>query len=378
MFDNMFNDPVYKIDKNLFPTKFEERAEKEVKKKKKRGLFNRRVSNEEMKFEEERQKRLQMTPYERQKEELDKVLLINAYSDSSPWINRVAVVLQPLVEMAQTFLYAIRATFNVFTWQDPALCFWLCFLSLPLALILYLAPYRILFFVWGTYWIGPQNYLLRVYKESSPGYEPPDFDLVVKKKKIDKADNAVGEPRFFSSDAPGNQQIRFRNIDPTHVKQIVVPSNVLKYNRFYDWPPEPEYARVYASPPPKNLVSPGFLDDLGSVQSSHRGYDEGSEATYVFDQAARLDPNTAKKKKKKGFRKVTSKIRKGQRKTLDFVEQTGGAVKASTEKTARITSKAVKRSGKEAKRAAKGTRNFLGLRRRKKAQGYTETDDDYY
>ena len=72
----MFDDQVYKIDKKLFPTRLDENAEKEIKKKKKRGLFNRRVSDEEQKLEEERQKRLQMTPYEKQKEELDKVLLM--------------------------------------------------------------------------------------------------------------------------------------------------------------------------------------------------------------------------------------------------------------------------------------------------------------
>jgi len=373
MFNHMFDDPVYKIDKNLYSSKLEETTEKEIKNKSKRGFFNRRVSNEEIKLEEERQKRLQMTPYERQKEELDKVLLINAYSHSNPWINRVAIVLQPLVEMAQTFLYAIRATFNVFTWQDPVLCFWLCLLGLPLALILYLLPYRILFFIWGTYWIGPQNYLLRIYKESRPGYEPPDFDLVVKKKKIEKIDD-LSEPQFFSSEAPGNQQIRFRNIDPTQVKQIVVPSNVLTHNRFYDWPPEPEYARAYASPPPENLEEPGFVDDPESVHSGSRHHDEFSEATYFYNQATRLNSSVfnKKKKKKRGFRKVASKINMGKRRA-----QTREAAKPSTEKTAKISSKAVKRTNKEANRVAKGKGNFLRLRRRKKANSDFDVDDDY-
>lgn len=290
--------------------------------------------------------------------------------------------MQPLLEMAQTVLCAFRAGFNVMTWQDPVLCFWLCFLGPPLAFFLYVFPYRIIAFVAGIYWIGPQNYFLRVYRENRPGYEPPNFDLVVKKKKIEKVED-FQEMQFFSSESPGNQQIRFRNIDPQQVKQIVVPSNVLMYNRFYDWPPEPEYARVYASPPPKNLITPGYADDETD------GYE--SDATFIFDQAARNNP-TVKKKKKKGFRKVTSKIKKGTRATIGGVEQvvmpvlqgteqvfgsTAGATVGAMKGTAKITKNVVIGTGKQAKSAAKGTGNFLRLRR-KKSRDYSESDDDYY
>merc|ERR1712238_564005 len=136
------------------------------KKKKKRGLFNRRVSSTELKEEEERQRRLQMTPFERRQDEMDKVLLINQYSHSNPWINRVALVMQPMVEIAQAFLFALRAVFNVFTWQDPILCFWICFVGPFLAVLLYIAPYRILLGMTGVYVIGPQNFVLRLYRET--------------------------------------------------------------------------------------------------------------------------------------------------------------------------------------------------------------------
>jgi hypothetical protein len=80
LFYHMFDDQVYKIDKNLFPTRLDEKTEKDIldarKKKKKRGLFNRRVSAQELQEEEERHKRLQLTPYERRQDEMDKVLLM--------------------------------------------------------------------------------------------------------------------------------------------------------------------------------------------------------------------------------------------------------------------------------------------------------------
>jgi len=73
----MFDNQVYKVDKNVFPTKLDKNKNTEVKKKKKRGLFNRKQAIEdEKKEEEERLKRMQMTPYEQQLEDLDKTLLM--------------------------------------------------------------------------------------------------------------------------------------------------------------------------------------------------------------------------------------------------------------------------------------------------------------
>merc|ERR1712238_618080 len=153
-------------------------------------------------------------------------------------------------------------------------------------------------------------------------------------KKIEKVED-FQEMQFFSSESPGNQQIKFRNIDPTQVKQIVVPSNVLMYNRFYDWPPEPEYARVYASPPPRNLSAPG---GGGFVVEN-----DGGVVITGADNVVDMTTNT-----------------------------TVGAVKG----TANITKNVVKGTGKQAKSAAKGTGNFLRLRRRKKK--YDEDDNEYY
>jgi hypothetical protein len=77
IFYHCFDDQVYKIDKNVFPIKMETNTDaQDKKKKKKRGLFKRAVSETELKEEEERQKKLQMTPYEIQQDELDKVLLM--------------------------------------------------------------------------------------------------------------------------------------------------------------------------------------------------------------------------------------------------------------------------------------------------------------
>jgi hypothetical protein len=308
--------------------------------------------------------------------------------------------MQPLMEMAQTFLFAFRALFNVFTWQDPVLCFWLCFAGPPLAFVLYVCPYRIISFFLGFYWIGPQNYVSRIYRESKEGYEPPNFDLIIKKKKIEKPED-FQEMQFFSSEAPGNQPIQFRNIDPVQVKQIVVPSNVMMYgSRFYDWPPEPKYARVYASEAPSNLLVPGFAEH-SSNNNNNNMYGYESDSTYVFDQAARKKSEeerekVQKKKLKKGVgRKITDGLKKTTQISMGVVGTAGGAVVTGTEqvfgatagvtvgavnRTAHITKSVVKGTSKQAKSAAKGTGNFLRLRkrnqRRYKDSRYNYSDDD--
>jgi len=368
---HMFDDQLYKIDRSVFPIRLEGGSDHKIKKKKKRGLFSRKASVEEEKEEEERQKKSQMTPYEQQQETLDKVLLINHHSHWNPWMNRIAIVMQPLLEMSQTVLFFFRALFNLFTWQDPVLCFWLCVVGPPLALVLYLCPYRWLFGFLGIYWIGPQNYVIRIYRESKESYEPPNFDMIVKTKKLEKEESTFDEMRFFSSEAPGNQQIRFRNIDPRQVKQIVVPSNVLMYGRrFYTWPPEPKYARVYASEAPANLIEPSYA---GSVENGGGGVGGGYESetttattAFVYDQAARKRSEeeaaellSSKKKRKGGV--VGKKVRQGLRKGSAVGEQVLGATAGAT---ASITRSVVKGTGKRAQSAAKGTGNLLRLRKK--------------
>jgi len=383
MSNYMFEDQLYKIDRNIFPIRLENRSDDKIKKKKKRGLFNRKASIEEAKQEEERQKQQQMSPYQQQQEKLDKCLLINHHSHWNPWMNRIAIVMQPLLEMAQTCLFSFRALFNLFTWQDPILCFWLCMVGPPLAILLYVCPYRLIFGFLGVYWLGPQNFMIRIYRESKEGYEPPNFDMIVKTKKLDKSSSGDNkgfeEMQFFSSEAPGNQQIQFRNIDPQQVKQIVVPSNVMMYGRrFYTWPPEPKYARVYASEAPTNLIDPGF------VSMENAGYESDAASTYVFDQAARkksvAEAEKLAKKKRKGVgKKITSSLKKTTQLGGAVGEQvlgaTAGATVSAAKGTANMTKSMVRGTSKQAKSAAKGTGNFLRLR--KKQPGGRESSKKY-
>jgi hypothetical protein len=90
-------------------------------------------------------------------------------------------------------------------------------------------------------------------REGEEGYEPYDANRLVKKKKV----RQVVEPEdlpMFSMYAPDNRALSNDDHDTSHIRKVVVPASPLMYQRFYDWPPENEYARVKAEPPPKNDV----------------------------------------------------------------------------------------------------------------------------
>lgn len=177
------------------------------------------------------------------------------------------------------------------------------------------------------------------------------------------------------------------------MKQVIVPYTPLKYNRFYDWPPEPEYARVYASPPPRNQ------QDL--VHDAVYSDDESEEEGYLVD--AKLAKNQ-KKKKKKGIKKLASQVKKGTgtvvvvggelvnrgRNTTSMVAKGAvGLTKQTVMGTAQLTTNvakgtvnvtkgAVKGTGKVVKGTARGARGVLGGLRKRRSIGYDDESDESY
>ena len=335
---HLFNTKTYTIDSKLFPQTLPEDNDQDTVKSSKsqrKRMFQRRSIGAE-----EKKPKQNITPYDKRQDEYDKILGINKYSHPNPWINRVGVIVQPIVEIVQAPLFLCRAIYNIFTWQDPILSFWFAFGGPIVVLVLYWLPYRFIFAIAGITFVGPQNYILRRFRE------PPDFDKLIKKKKTDK-DDFYMDSQFFSSETRGNQSIKYINVEPKQVRQVVVPSSQLKYaNRFYDWPPEPQYARVYASPPPRSAA----------MAANYDSEDESVEGTNYWFDPANLKK---KKKKKKGVKRLASKVKKGTGTVVvvggELVNRTRNTAVGAVRGTVDVTGKVAKGTAKVTKGAVKGT-----------------------
>jgi hypothetical protein len=217
------------------------------------------------------------------KDEYDKLLQSGKYSSNNVIVSKVAVIVQPLVEIIQLGLGIFRALYNLFMWRDPVLTFWLQLFLMIAIPMMHIVPWRIVLGTSGLIFVGPQNWVLRVIRESKSGPTVPDFDLIVKKKekKPDELEVDNIDAPLFSSYAPDNRPVRDSQLDKSDIKEVAVPHSQLMYRRCYDWPPEPEYARVWKGLAPRNdseaeklLESDGFemydgtFDDKGSVYDS--------------------------------------------------------------------------------------------------------------
>ena len=77
---------------------------------------------------------------------------------------------------------------------------------------------------------------------------PPDLDTIIRKKKdkFRKKSSSEDEP-LFTHVTIRNESFDSSQLDRSQVRKIAVPYSPLLYShRFYDWPPEPEYAHVVA------------------------------------------------------------------------------------------------------------------------------------
>jgi hypothetical protein len=188
-------------------------------------------------------------------QDLDRLLETGAYSNSL--IAIVGVYLEPMVAAALSFLSMFRSLHNIFTWQDPMLSFWVSISCFAATAILFMFPWRLFCFVTGLVLTGPQNFILRKVHEM--GRLPRFLKRFVREphclegKKLQpcKVEHDVKEiPRdqpIICAPQGDNfpfRQLGFEDVDPREIHEVSVPYSRLMYQRFYDWPPESQYARV--------------------------------------------------------------------------------------------------------------------------------------
>lgn len=217
------------------------------------------------------------------KDEYDRLLQLNKYSHTNVIVSKISTIIQPLVEMAQLFLCVIRALFNIFTWRDPFLTFWVAIFGSFLVVMLHIFPWRVALGVLGIWFVGPQNWLMRLLRERKIGVQPDDFNTVIKmrrhKTRVESSEDDA--QAYFSSYAPDNRPVREAHFDTSDCKEVAVPYTRLNYRRFYDWPPEPEYARVWKCDAPLNdpLAESILEDDAFDLYNGGYGDDVSVRGT---------------------------------------------------------------------------------------------------
>jgi hypothetical protein len=184
------------------------------------------------------------------KKQLDKYLGLGQYSYSNPFVARVGMYVEPIIGSAYSFLCLFRAGFNVVTWRDPMLTFWVSLFSGMLVIVLFVFPWRIFLACLGMFLVGPQNLVIRIMQEHghlppAPEYQAQNNNSVFTEEISELPNDA---PIFTAEDRrPGNET--YRNLkplvdDPTEIHHVPVPHSPLLYQRCYDWPPEAQYALV--------------------------------------------------------------------------------------------------------------------------------------
>jgi hypothetical protein len=192
--------------------------------------------------------------------DFERLLNIGQYSSGNPVVARVGLYMEPLVDAIQSGLGVSRAIYNVITWRDPFLSFWATVFLMVLAVFLLLFPWRLFLFATGLAVVGPQNWVIRVMDERRklPARMQKILDHVKKrsntkraaKKKEDTAGRtmdeiAISQPIIScqNSDNSPPKELNPATVDTRTLHQVIVPYSQILSQRFYDWPPEPQYAK---------------------------------------------------------------------------------------------------------------------------------------
>jgi len=181
-------------------------------------------------------------------------------SSKNPISNRINPILSLFLKIIECEISAFRAVFNILFWKDPILSYWTMVLVCCLMIVVSIFPWRQFFFILGLLSLGPQNYFIfRWYR----------LPLAAKKHRNRLLSNSTRSTKFYSENnhtnreggndkplesSPGNEArssnspLLIRNnvqIKPDgKLRKVIVPSVPFRYNRFYDWPPDPDSTAI--------------------------------------------------------------------------------------------------------------------------------------
>ena len=198
--------------------------------------------------------------------DLNKLLGIGQFSQWNPIVSKYSVQFEPIIRICVVFLSIYRSIYNIFTWRDPYLSFWFSVVCLAATFVMMLFPWRLCLTVLGVVALGPQNWLIRLFRElvwssddeNRPGRFLRAFRELLKSSDDDGEDDddtadckkkraqgeVEGEPQpVFFAHAPVSKPLLKRK-DAVGAQHVVIPYSPLLSQRFYDWPPDKKYACV--------------------------------------------------------------------------------------------------------------------------------------
>mmetsp|Transcript_14471 Transcript_14471/g.41075 ORF Transcript_14471/g.41075 Transcript_14471/m.41075 type:complete len:1015 (+) Transcript_14471:281-3325(+) len=248
-------------------------------------------------------------------DEFDRMLGFRA-RNPNPIIRITSSFLGPLMRIIRIFIYATRISFNLSTWTDPYLSFWvLTFLS-TVCFILLIFPWRTFFFLATVILLGPQNIALRkVFERRALEKEIEDKEKKAR-EKAKEAQEPAGHPAyggfqsslavsaltgsgmtgsskgkdkkkkrgFFSrkskddvdDDESQNEANMYQSPRPAFFslgrpttrrtaipRDVAVPYFRFRKDRFFDWPPDPTVSRAT----PMFEITGGMIDEGGELDS---------------------------------------------------------------------------------------------------------------
>jgi hypothetical protein len=218
-------------------------------------------------------------------DEVDAERLLRINTTSNPIAKKINPILATAIKIFDIGLSSFRAVFNIFMWKDPNLSYCVMVLIFVLMIVVLIFPWRPFFFLVGI-GLGPQNKLLvpwyltkkqrrlkekqRQLKEEEEQKMQGESEPLLTPPKPRRRRISIGSTRSSSngdSDLPKTLKAKQRRQseamkEEVHLdhplllrnnmqmkpdgksRQVIVPSVPFRYNRFYDWPPDPASTKV--------------------------------------------------------------------------------------------------------------------------------------
>jgi hypothetical protein len=237
----------------------------------------------------------------------------------NPIVRITSSFLGPLMRIIRIVIYAVRISFNVCSWRDPYLTFWVFTFLCALAFVLLIFPWRTFFFLSTLVLLGPQNIAVRKYlerrarereQEEKEEKEKEDLkgqlassgqdaqsQLIQKstndpKDEKEKAEKAKKKRGLFGRSKKKEEEDEFKEAEmkeaelyqsprpafyahnkPTRKNQIprdvAVPYFRFRKDRFFDWPPDPTVSRATPMSAYLQAATSESQDDRNVGNSTH-------------------------------------------------------------------------------------------------------------